>query len=203
MRVPGFAVLGCLILVLGCGGGGSDSGPDPVSVTCVAEPTWHACATNDGVLSRAFVQVGDDIWAGEPISYRALYGFSLSEVPTGIQIQSARLVVQTVGSVGTPFGELGNLWAQHVDFGLILEAADFEAPVLTPALDHVAGPPSDDLLRFDVTRAVQATLDRGLENCDFRLEYSLSHGDDGEPDLLRLASAHEGIRASVVVQYLP
>jgi hypothetical protein len=93
-------------------------------------------------------------------------------VPTGAVVTSAYLHLQQAATVGTPFGTLGTVVVDRVDFGVALTAADYAPTVLGSAVATASMSASVGVREIDVTAAVAADVAAGALSSDFLLRFT-------------------------------
>ena len=180
-----FALLGALTTA-GCGiTPDFDVIPVPPFAETFPSPerSLEGSVSGDGAVDKAGpLLVGDD---AADRSWRGFTSFHLT-VPEGGAVRSAVLRLHLGQVVGDPFGRLGLLFADRIDMGSSLDAADFAAPAFAQTIGVSSLPM--DLSDFDVTALVQDALDRGLTRVDIRLRFGVSVVQDDVAQHLLLTS---------------
>ncbi|MDJ0973326.1 MAG: hypothetical protein QNJ98_02550 [Planctomycetota bacterium] len=126
--------------------------------------------------------VGDD---ADDRSWRAFMSFQVV-VPDGATLESAELRLHLGQEEGDPFGLLGLFFAERIDMGPTLDAADFTATARqsTIGLTSLARGPNN----VDVTTLVEDALARGITRVDIRLRFGVAVVFDKVASLLRFTS---------------
>ena len=102
-------LLGLALPLTACGNGTTDEVNPSVNLASVA--------TLQGTLQQGS-KVGEVPGAGDDnanAELRGFFGFDLSQVPAGVEILGATLVVDQWDVVGNPYGGLGPVPLDHVD----------------------------------------------------------------------------------------
>jgi hypothetical protein len=148
------------------------------SFTC-AETGNQICIGDGTVAANAF--------------YRAWVSFDLGSLPALAKVTVARLLLSVVAAAGQPFGTLGPLELEHVDFDAIgPEAFGAEALRELGVLATAAGVGSN--LSASVLEAVNADLEQD-DLSQFRLRFQNGTDGDNQPDFVTLA--RNGARLSL------
>jgi len=145
----------------------------------------------DGTVITPQAVVGDN---GTNLALRAFFAFDLSRL-SDVQILSARLDLSDYDMSGDPFGQLGPLYIEEVNWGPTLDPADYDASAQanlattndTPGLDS----------SIDVTGQVVSHLDRGSIAFHIRLSYETPTNNNDADDSLNWS----GRAARLVVRY--
>lgn len=163
-------------------------------------------------LSRSVFETGGlnttALWAGEADQngngVRTLLNFQLTIAASSV-ITQATLKVRLADIGGQPFGSLGPIFVDSVDYGTTHEPTDYDTPVLPSCL--IVPPPTGCAAigfhrqlateawfgerTLDVTRAVFADFARGTRS-QFRLKFLTERSNNGTLDYARLAGAPIG-----------
>lgn len=126
---------------------------------------------------------GGDLDNNQPV--RGFFSYDLAQIPDGVTIESARLNFGAAETsiAGAPFGDLGCLLLEAVEFDLPLDVADFDASAFY--IDCVNERPST----VDVAIDVQDALDFDLPYLQIRFGYDVATDNDGAADLFLVRSA--------------
>lgn len=116
-----------------------------------------------------------------------LVGFDISGIHSTVVSATLRLYQLSVG--GSPYTNLGNLVADHVDFGTSIDGADFTGGTLTSNIGEISTSATLGWKTMDVTTYVQRDLDRGVTSSQFRLRFTKNTDSDGDVDLSDFESA--------------
>jgi hypothetical protein len=201
--VPSVRALGSALVVLAsalmgaCGGGGGGE------TTATFIPTSDLTLVSDASPRAAGLNVGDT--AGN-LSTRAGLRFGIFlGIPSGAVITSAKLVLQQQSVAGNPYGLLGTMVVDRVDFGGNLTASDFGAPVLTPNLGTLSSSATLGAKEVDVTAAVAADVAAGDLTSDFVVRFTTATSANATADVARCEDAENtfgtGVLPTLVVTY--
>ena len=151
-------------------GGGPGFGAEQ-TVTFVSTDTLDGWARTDatGTSGSARVVVGDL----EPSlsGHRGFYSFDISAIPAGSAVTSATLQLYQLSISGGPY-DLGNLIADHVDYGTTLDVADFAAAPLLSNIGTVSTNANVEAKSLVVTARVQNDVTAGRPRSQFRIRFS-------------------------------
>lgn len=139
---------------------------------------------NDGSTDPdAALRVGDD---EDNRFWRSFTSFELPEARGRTLADATLALYQGIGE-GAPYAKLGLLFAERVDLGPSLDAADFGAPSTSMSLGVSDDTPGS--FEIDVTPLVQDALARGIPRLDIRLRFGAAVTFDDTADLTRFTSA--------------
>ena len=213
-RVLIFAVLA----VSGCGGSagvggpgpGGPGGPTPVTIVIPTTPARSGYVRSGGLVIAPFLYAGDFDGSDLGIAGRAVVGFDLagSGIPPGATIQTATLALFQGGtSTGTPYADLGNLLADHVDIGAALDATDYGGGTLAGGFGIFSTDGAFVVKSLEVGAQVQADLTAGRAFSDFRLRFALDRNSDFSDDFMQFNDVANSFGAgpapTLTVAYLP
>jgi DNA-binding beta-propeller fold protein YncE len=121
------------------------------------------------------------------IAYRQFYSFDLAKLPAGVIVSAATLRLYQASVTGAPYdGTLGSVVADHVNYGALLDGADYTA---VPLLSNVGTLSSDinaGYKTLSVTGRVQDDLSNGRTRTQYRLRFSLSDSNlNGNDDYVQ------------------
>jgi len=146
-------------------------------------------ASLDGhVTSSGAVQISETISTGDSSSNHEIRGFIsfdlASNLPPDSRVVSATLKVfqvMTIGDgefYGDPYPPLGEISVDHLEYGEILDASDFDTVALSTDIGLVS---ADNLLGWktiDVTEAVIADLETSRLRSQFRIHFTNFSDED-------------------------
>ena len=185
--------LGLLALLLSaCGGGGGDDPappPIPAAVALVSDSALDgylgfvsASATDVRNLENA-IAVGDNDRFVARRSIRGFLSFDLRALPAGTRVLSATLQVYQTSVSGAPYTTLGEIRADHVDYGEALDYDEFGIPFLgSSTAGVISRDPSLGWKLLDVTDRVVADLADGRTRSQYRLRFGIRYDDDAVND---------------------
>ncbi|HXF95582.1 MAG TPA: DNRLRE domain-containing protein [Gemmatimonadales bacterium] len=188
-------------------GGGPGLGPEQ-TVTLSSTDTLDGWVRDDGNGSSSGTQliVGDLVVSGADRGYRGFYSFDLSAIPAGATITSATLRAYQFNLTGNPYGELGSVIVDHVDYGATLGTLeDYGGGTLAANIGTLSTNATFEYKALAVTARVQGDLTAGRPRAQFRLRFS--NGDDSNdnsPDFVQFCDAECFVPANVpqlVVKY--
>jgi hypothetical protein len=170
----------------------------------VALPNVSHSIFSNGAVNTASLWLGEASTPG--LSVRTLLTFSLTTLPAGAKITQATLRVRLASVTSEPFGSLGPIYVDSVNYGITHDASDYATPVLAscptvppPSLCaavpfHVqfASAPWAGERSLDVTRAVYADQQRG-DPSQFRLLFLNESSANGRVDSVRLGGGTSSI----------
>jgi len=150
-------------------------------------PTPHrsleGSVASDGTVDKTGpLVVGDD---DSDRGWRGFTSFELS-VPDGAVLRSAVLRLHLGQVVGDPFGQFGLFFAERIDMGPTLDAADLAAPAIAQTIGVSSLPMGQS--DFDVTALVQDALNRDVTRVDIRLRFGVGVIQDDTPEHLVFTS---------------
>jgi hypothetical protein len=164
--------------------------------------------TDDGFVDTATssaVAVGDTDGTFDNYA-RGFVRFDRSSLPPGATVVSATLRLHQSAVTGAPYATHGDVLVDHVDIGTSLDAGDFGALPLIPALGTLSDDAGIESKDVDVTAAVLADVLAGRTTSDFRLYFPLPTDGDGAEDYVQFddVEGHFGDGVPVLeVEYLP
>jgi hypothetical protein len=153
--------------------------------TIVSTASLDGWVQSDGFANadRGGPGTGDlDSRAAGGLGERQFYSFDLSSLPPTAQVTSAvvRLFQATV--IGSPYGSLGNVVVDHLDYGTSLDGSDYNLAAL---LADVGTLSTDAVIQYktlDVTARVQADRSAGRPRSQFRLRFSIRDSNNNGVD---------------------
>jgi hypothetical protein len=153
----------------GCGGGG---GGGTGETTISLSPSTDIVLFEDGSTNGAFPA----LYAGDldtNVNIRSGLRFPIVPfIPTGATILSATLHMHQVSVSGTPYTGLGGVVVDRVDFGTVLDAADFAPMVLMANIGGLSGDATPGIRNIDVTTAVEQDIAANDLTSDFLVRFS-------------------------------
>jgi len=167
--------------------------PPPVEVVLNSEAALDGFrCNNQGGNAGVQIQAGNGRFVGsDPFELvcRGFVTFDLSVLSPGAIVTDATLRFYEYGPVGD-VGGLGNVIAQHLDYGSSLGSEDYD---LTPfAEETVQMPtPSDLWYQVDVTSFVQDDLTHGRSRTQIRLRFHTETDGDGNEDWIYIESGED------------
>jgi hypothetical protein len=183
--------------------GGDD---DDDSVVIESDPALDGWVESDGsadAFSEPFTGDRDDVQPG--VGHRQLYSFDLAEIPVGRTILSAELRIFQAVVVGNPYGELGDVVVDHVEYGPSLDGGDYAGGTLTPEVGTLSSDPTFGVKTLDVTAEVIADRAAARTRSEFRLRFGdFDSSDDGSADYAQFVDSEGSTffdRPVLVVRY--
>lgn len=141
--------------------------------------------------------VGDSSF-GPNASYRGFVSFAVGALAEPeIDVIEARLQIQVVSAIGSPFGSLGALALEHTSFASIGPDA-FQTPALAPS-GTASGATASGTLSFDVLSALRADLESSRGLSQYRFRFQTSSDGDGSTDLLFLQRSSAALDVSYLL----
>lgn len=166
----------------------------PGSVTLESEAALDGYRGNDGSGStRQDVLVGNGhiVNPTGELVWRGFLSFDLSSIPAGASVQSSELRFFQAKVGGDPYGKLGNLVLEHLDYGTSLDASDFDLPAMDSAM--LAQQPASGawyvLADRTIAAWVQKDLDAGRTRFQVRLRFAQEKDGDGQEDFAGIESS--------------
>jgi hypothetical protein len=163
----------------GCGGGGDGGG----QTTLTFVPSTDGTVKSDGTFEASGgtrITVGDN--SGN-IASRGILRFGIVPfVPAGAVILSAKLRLRQQDVTGTPFPQLGTIVVDHVDPGVTIDGADYNAPVLTANIGTLSSDATGGIKEIDVTAAVVADLAGPGFNANFLVRFTSPTNSNASAD---------------------
>lgn len=185
------ASLGCE-LEDGGGGNGGGTGPE-LTATLLSTATLDGWIRDDGNAQTTGSQVivGDLVVGGVTRAYRGFYSFDLSAIPSGSTVTSATLRLYQFNFTGNPYGELGNVVADHVDYGITLGGLeDYDVTPLAGNVGTVSTNTNVEYKTLGVTARVQTDVTAGRLTSQYRLRFSNADlSNDASPDFVQFSDA--------------
>ena len=168
-------VVGILLCTVSCGGHGH-SGPasTAVTVTIVSSGAIDGIVLNDGTVDTLPIESTGDTGCAPPpiVTIRAFFHFDISAIPPPSAILSAVFEPYQVNTGGDPIVAFGPVIAEHVDFGAVLDAADFGDPPIAPAFAVVSSSLTPGPRPVDATAEVVADRVALRPYSEFRLRHA-------------------------------
>lgn len=150
--------------------------------------TTYAATSNGGSPIT-----GDDESFLTGSSARQFFNFDLSNIPTNVTVNAATLRLYQAAQVGTPFNDLGNVVADHVDYGASLDGSpgDYDGGLL--AFMGIFSTSSNVGYRtLDATSAVADDIIIGRGHSQYRLRFSpLGINYDSSSDYVQYTDAED------------
>jgi hypothetical protein len=165
----------------------------PGSATIDSEAALDGYRGNDGSGStRQDVLVGNGqiVDPSGELVWRGFMSFDLSAIPAGANVQTSELRFFQAKVGGDPYGKLGNLVLEHVDYGSSLDAAAYDLPAMDSAM--LAQQPASGawyvLADRTIAAWVQKDLDAGRTRFQVRLRFTQETDGDGQEDFSGIES---------------
>jgi uncharacterized protein YndB with AHSA1/START domain len=153
----------------------------------------------DGSTNTGYIMVGD---SGSPpnAQYKGFFSFALSDLPEDIvTFQSAELRVHQYNVHGTPYADLGDMFAYDVEFTGLNLAAFNAAPIAE--IGVLSNSASNGWKILDVTAFLAEDYAAERETTQFRVEFPIATNFDGSVDAAYLATT-SGNPAVMTTWYL-
>ncbi len=160
---------------------------EPETVTFKSERALDGYRLNDGSGSTTEgILVGNgELLApiGELVA-RGFMSFDLSVIPAGATIESIEFRFYQKDVQGDPYGKLGNLVLEHVDYGASLDDSAYSIPALDSAMLDMQTSPGQWYVLSDPILAswVQSNLAAGRPRFQLRLQFRQETDGDGLED---------------------
>jgi len=131
----------------------------------------------------AGIFVGDNLNPGFPNGdgVQAFISFDISELAAK-DYQKATLFSPFLKVSGTPFEDLGKIVVEQIEFERFSSSL-WDAPVETHVICDLAIAPDQTSASCDLSATVQAVLEEGKDQLQFRLQFESPSDNDGAPDL--------------------
>jgi hypothetical protein len=148
----------------------------PETVTLKSEGSLDGYWLNDGSGSNAediLVGNGDEVDPIGELVARGFMSFDVSSIPAGSTIDSVELRFYQKEIQGDPYGKLGNLVLEQVDYGASLGDSAYNTPALASALLDMQTAPGAWYIISDPTILswVQSNLESGRSRFQLRLQF--------------------------------
>jgi hypothetical protein len=159
----------------------------PETVTLRSDGALDGLVINDGSSSTSQDIVagnGDlDETTGEQVA-RGFMSFNLSDIPSSAVVESVELRFHQKKVQGDPYGKLGSLLLEHVNYGGTLDASAFDTPALDSAmLEKETGAGAWYVMTDDtIARWVEKALSGGESRFQLRLQFAQETDGDGDED---------------------
>jgi hypothetical protein len=185
---------------------------EPETVTVRSEGALDGLVINDGSSSTSQDIVagnGDlDETTGELVA-RGFMSFDLSDIPSSAVAESVELRFYQKRIQGDPYGKLGSLLLEHVNYGGTLGSSAFDTPALDSAMlekETEAGAwyvITDDT----IARWVEKALSGGESRFQLRLQFAQETDGDGDEDWIAVTPGGGILGSSnspqLTITYLP
>src|SRR5687767_3029935 len=182
--LPGCGALGLALPLLDDIDFGGDDDDDTDAVSLASDPELDGWVDSEGDFDASSDPITgdrDDVQPG--VGNRQLFSFELTGVPIGATIVSAELRLFQVSTNGDPYGELGVVVVDHVDYGPALDGSDYDGGTLFLDLGELSVDSTSESKVLDVTAAVQDDVDLARFRSQFRIRFDgADSNDDGTPD---------------------
>jgi hypothetical protein len=153
----------------------------------------HSGNSADAFTSGLSVFMGDDdASSGQSNDVaRGFYSFDLSTIPAGAAIGSAVLRLFQCSVTGAPYTTLGNVIADHIDYGTTLDGAEFDLGPLQANIGTLSpATPDVGFQTVTVTSSVAADVVALNPRSQFRTRFSVADGNNnGVDDFVRWSDA--------------
>lgn len=150
-------------------------------------------ANNGGGSTREAILVGNGniVDTGEAI-WRGFISFELASIPNEAVIQGIELRFYQGRVVGDPYGKLGNVILDHVDYGSRLSGAAYDLPAMDSAVLPQQTAPGVWYILSDPTIAnwIEDDLAAGRPRFQLRLRFSQESDGDGVKDYVSFESGN-------------
>jgi hypothetical protein len=192
----------------GCGGGsgGGGAGAVPVTVTLLSSGSYDGSWSGNpsGPIFSSSLYVGD--WSGPAQGFRGFVSFDLSALPPGVTVLDATLVLNAFFTNVTSSATLGDLFIDHVVYGLVLEPGAYSRSGPADAIATLSPPLALGPHSIPVTSAV--VNDFGVRpQSQFRLRFGVETNNDASLDRINFHSSTTAQAVSerpmLVVTYQP
>jgi hypothetical protein len=168
-------------------------------------------ANNGSGSSRQDILVGNGEIAdpGGELVWRGFMSFDLSSIPSGASVEGAELRFYQVKVGGDPYGKLGSLILDHVDYGSQLDASAYNTPALDSAMLGQQTIPGSWYILADqsITSWLEKDLAAGRPHFQVRLRFATETDGDGDEDYAGIESANNffgtGNIPQLIVTYGP
>jgi hypothetical protein len=159
----------------------------PETVVLKSEAALDGYWLNDGSGSNTEAILVGNGELLEPVGElvaRGFMSFDVSDIPAGATIDSVELRFYQKELQGDPYGKLGNLMLDHVDYGASLGDSAYNTPAFDSAmLDRQTSPGAWYILADPtLTSWVQSNLDAGRPRFQLRLLFRQETDGDGLED---------------------
>lgn len=146
----------------------------PLTLTLSGEPSLCGFVGNTvGALAPSPIGVGAAaIPLVGPQLLRGFCSFDFSSVPPGASVLSANLRFYQSEVFGDPYGVLGDLLVDHLDYGAVLDAGDFDLAALESTIGTIATDAAIGYKTLDVTAAVLNDIDASRTRSQFRARFA-------------------------------
>ncbi|MGE0193453.1 MAG: hypothetical protein AB7T63_15595 [Planctomycetota bacterium] len=195
--VPGAVVV---LTLAGCGGGGSD---DEMLVLGGTKAREGVAGGGSATVANTLA-IGDN---GLNSGRVALLSFSLQDLPSGAEVESATLGIHQLDETfGTPYADLGVVVVDSVDLGAGVDGADAASAALIPLLGTLSTSVAPGERTLDVTAAVLADVAALRTRSEFRIRFFLATDGDGQQDTVQIretGGSGSGAPPTLVVVYRP
>ncbi len=159
----------------------------PETVTLKSEGALDGYWLNDGSGSSSeniLVGNGDEVEPIGELVARGFMSFDTSDIPAGSTIDNVELRFYQKEVQGDPYGKLGNLVLEHVDYGSTLGDSAYHTPALASALLDME---TDARAWYVISEPtilswVQSNLEAGRSRFQLRLQFRQETDGDRSED---------------------
>ena len=148
-------------------------------------------AQSDGVANAAgdcpFIGDFEQVFPGD--GFRQFYSFDISMIPPTAKVVSATLRLFQANVVGQPYTDLGNVIADHVNYGPSLDGGDYNGGTITSNIGTLSTNATIEYKTLDVTSRVQSDVATGQVRTQYRLRFTTDFNNDGNNDLVFFSDA--------------
>jgi len=167
----------------------------PGTVTSQSDAELDGYCSNDGSCSRRQdVLVGNGEFSSNvgELVWRGLMSFDISDIPAGATIDGVELRFYQAKVDGDPYGKLGNLVLEHVDYGSRLSNEAYNTPTLASAVLPAQSSPGTWYILSDpaLSSWVQDDLNSGRPQFQLRLRWMQETDGGGEEDYVGMESGN-------------
>lgn len=115
-----------------------------------------------------------EIWVGRNnvATFRGFVSFDLKSLPGNVTIEKAVLSLRHIGRVGKPYTVGGNVVVDHIDYGVSLEASDYNRVAIKTHIGVLSDNDIFEIKKLEVTDSVKNDLYYKRGRSQYRLRFS-------------------------------
>ena len=127
---------------------------------------WRA--SNGGGNSTLYIQAGRN----NTLIERGFVSFDISSIPAGATIESATLRLYQTEVIGDPYGSLGSLKIDHLNYGDSLENADYNASSISASFATLTSNATIEWKDVNVTDRLKDDITNSRSRSQYRLKFA-------------------------------
>lgn len=143
-------------------------------------------ASNDTGSENVEIKIGRNKY----LTTRGFAAFDNAKIPNKVKITQATLRIYQIRTIGDPYGKMGNLKADHLNYGDLLDKSDYAIPAILNSFAVLSKDKKSEWKEIDVTPQVMDDISNSRLWSQFRFHFEEeAKGDTVEGDFVFFESA--------------